>query len=460
MMTSLQEMMGRFKEWAKTLSENQQFQKFIGYIRDNAPTVVALIGNLAKMLVNFGIAVAPIGAKVLELVNGFVAWAGGMLKAHPWIGKIVAGLMIAVGVFQMIIPVILAVTTLFSGFGGAILRTIPKITKFGTTITNSINKMIVRALPFITRIGTALLRFAGGPIGIAIQAVIALGLIIYKNWDQIKAWTIKAWSATSQWVSDSWGKMVSWTKEKASNIASTARDKFNQAKDAIQSAMTNAKNKVTTTLQNIKSTFTSKMTNIVSTVKSKFSDMVNAVRGKMSDVKSKVTDGINRVKSYLSGINLFSMGADMIRGLINGIGSMAGALVSKAKGVVGSAIQGAKNLLRIGSPSKVFHQFGQWTGEGFANGMDKMKKVVGRASQGMAKAAYIEPQRMQMAFDSSISKSDFGRIKHEFGAEVSNFEVPDPVINVYNEWDGEKVVSYVERGNAKRTRLTDGFYGK
>ncbi|MDX1807677.1 MAG: hypothetical protein R3267_11690, partial [Paenisporosarcina sp.] len=37
MMTSLQSMMERFKEWSSTLSENQGFQNFINYVKENGP---------------------------------------------------------------------------------------------------------------------------------------------------------------------------------------------------------------------------------------------------------------------------------------------------------------------------------------------------------------------------------------------------------------------------------------
>ncbi|KKI91269.1 hypothetical protein WQ54_15710 [Bacillus sp. SA1-12] len=72
----------------------------------------------------------------------------------------------------------------------------------------------------------------------------------------------------------------------------------------------------------------------------------------------------------------------------------------------------------------------------------------------------LQSQRAQLAIDTGLTSSDFGRIRQDIGAEVSSFEMPEPVINVYNEWDGEKVVSYVERGNARKSRITDGFGGK
>ena len=75
MLTGFQNLTKRFRDWATTLSENQQFQEFIQYIRDNGPGVINLIGNLITFLVNVGIAMAPIGSFLVDMTNGFLEWA-------------------------------------------------------------------------------------------------------------------------------------------------------------------------------------------------------------------------------------------------------------------------------------------------------------------------------------------------------------------------------------------------
>lgn len=557
MMTGLQGMMTKFREWSATLAENQQFQQFIGYIRDNAPQVIALIGNLTTFLVNLGIGLAPLGSSILGIVNNFLSWTNSMMETHPWIGKVVGVLLILAGGFRMLVPVIIAAKTLFAGFGTTIMSTVARVLPLinllkmnliigvqmmmqslgllmirvqavAVSIITSFARMIAQGAVWVARfiaqvaiqlaqwalLGTQALLHAArvaaawlltmgknaavalarmvatsavfvakwawlgvqallhaarmaaawfialGPVGWVIATVVALVILIIANWDKVKSWTIKIWSFVSDFISKTWQKIVSWSVQAGAKVYTTTKQKFDQAKQAIQTAMDSAKNKVQSILNNIKSLFSSIISSMVSTVRTKFTEIVNAVREKMSETKSKVQDGINQVKSFLSGIDLSSMGRQMIQGLINGIGSMAGALVDKAKGVVSGAIEGAKALLKIKSPSRVFLQIGKFTGQGMINGMDAMNNAVSRASAKMAQAAIIDTQRTQFAFDTGLSGSDFGRIRHDIGAEVSNFENPEPVINVYNDWDGEKVVSYVERGNAKRSRITDGFGGK
>lgn len=587
MMTSLQTMMGKFKEWSASLTENQGFQNFIGYIRDNAPKVITLIGNLTTFLVNMGVALAPMGAKVLDIVNKFISWTNSMMVAHPMIGKIMAVLIVLSGALIALVPNIIAVAALFEGrmvlaFAKFIAKVVMSTATFvantaimiakwallgaqallhaakvsaawllatGTSMVTALASMTVTVAQFIAkwvlmgtqalihaaRVGAAWILTTGagmatalasmiatsakfvakwvlmgaqalihaarmaaawfialGPVGWVIGVIVALVALVIANWDKVSSATSKAWSVVSKVVNDAASKILGYIQQKfpalykvimsamqnaqkiisatwsyikssfqnaTSFLKALVKGDFQGMKDAISNQMKASQNLIRSIWSAIKSYFGTVISSIVSTVKSKFSDLVNAVRSKMNDVKTKVQSGIDQVKSFLSGIDLSSMGKQMIQGLINGIGSMADALVRKAKGVVNGAIDAAKSLLKIKSPSRVFMGIGQYTGEGMVIGMNNMKSAVSKASANMAKAAMIEPQRTQFAFDAGLSTSDFGRIRHDVGAEVSGFEM-DPTINVYNEWDGEKVVSYVERGNAKKSRITDGFYGK
>ena len=91
--------------------------------------------------------------------------------------------------------------------------------------------------------------------------------------------------------------------------------------------------------------------------------------------------------SFFKNINLFDIGKNIIQGLINGIKNMAKNVVDSVKGVVDGAIEGAKNLLGIHSPSRVFMEFGEYSGEGFINGINEMKDSVAKAGQSMANAS-------------------------------------------------------------------------
>lgn len=82
---------------------------------------------------------------------------------------------------------------------------------------------------------------------------------------------------------------------------------------------------------------------------------------------------------------MVSAGGDLIRGMINGIKNMAGSLVSAAKGVVSNAVNAAKSLLKIHSPSRVFKEIGGYTMEGMAIGLNKEGRNVIKDTASIAK---------------------------------------------------------------------------
>src|SRR5690606_41989484 len=90
--------------------------------------------------------------------------------------------------------------------------------------------------------------------------------------------------------------------------------------------------------------------------------------------------------SFFQGINLFNIGKNIIRGLINGIGSMASALYNKAKEMSEGVMNSIKRVLGIASPSKVMLEYGEWTGEGFEIGLAKSMKNIMKQAQNLARS--------------------------------------------------------------------------
>jgi phage-related protein len=110
----------------------------------------------------------------------------------------------------------------------------------------------------------------------------------------------------------------------------------------------------------IASVATSALSRFRSAISSGASNAISFVRG----IPGRIRGALGGIGSLLSGA-----GADLMRGMIGGIRSMAGALASTAKSVVGGAVSAAKNALGISSPSKVFATIGKQTGQGFIKGL-------------------------------------------------------------------------------------------
>jgi hypothetical protein len=77
----------------------------------------------------------------------------------------------------------------------------------------------------------------------------------------------------------------------------------------------------------------------------------------------------------------------MVIGLINGIVSQRGALVTAMVNTVMAAVIAARQTLGIASPSKVFEQIGQYAGAGLQGGMAAMQPAIAATSAGLGISA-------------------------------------------------------------------------
>ena len=98
---------------------------------------------------------------------------------------------------------------------------------------------------------------------------------------------------------------------------------------------------------------------------------VNAIKTKGNEAVLAVKDMLNKIKLAISSVNLFNSGANMIRGLINGINSKKTAAVISARSLATAVNTEFDKIQKMGSPSKVWAQKGKWLVEGGIIGMEK-----------------------------------------------------------------------------------------
>lgn len=101
-----------------------------------------------------------------------------------------------------------------------------------------------------------------------------------------------------------------------------------------------------------------------------FKGIVEAIPQVVPAVLDGIASLLQDVWDAITSFDLIGAGVDLIQGLIDGILSMGSAIIDTIGGVVGGAIDWAKGLLGIGSPSKLFRQFGDWTMQGLALGIE------------------------------------------------------------------------------------------
>jgi len=102
----------------------------------------------------------------------------------------------------------------------------------------------------------------------------------------------------------------------------------------------------------------------------------------MDGVQASLMNGLNLIKGLLG--LFFDLGKDLVQGFINGIRSMAGALIAAIASTITNRLPGfVKDALGIGSPSRVFAALGEDTMAGFGVGLRRGYGDVERLLGGM-----------------------------------------------------------------------------
>lgn len=139
---------------------------------------------------------------------------------------------------------------------------------------------------------------------------------------------------------------------------------------------------------------------IKSFASSSFSGMWKAISGLMNKVVSTIHGAWNKAVGFIKGINLKEIGKDVIRGLIKGISSMAGAAIDAVQDIGKKITGGIKKILGIASPSKVMRdQVGKNIGAGVAEGIKRSTKSAVSAARAQARAVSEAIKNLEVKFD-------------------------------------------------------------
>lgn len=194
----------KFREWSQTLDENKSFQDFMNFTRENGPVMLSFFGSLVNFLVELGIAMAPIGAVVLDLTTRFLDWAEAGLENNKWVGKAIGLFLVWRASMSLLTPLIVVLVGSVSRAASAIAF----LWKWGGKLIS----VFIRILPVVGRVGLTLLRFATGPVGLVITTVITLAYIIYKNWDGIWAKTKEIFGLVKEYFVTKWEEIKDYLK--------------------------------------------------------------------------------------------------------------------------------------------------------------------------------------------------------------------------------------------------------
>ena len=160
--------------------------------------------------------------------------------------------------------------------------------------------------------------------------------------------------------------------------------------DGIQSIVSSAINAVSgvisSVLNGISGIFSSVWNSIKGAVSGAWSGITSAVSNGVSSMMNFITSIPSRIMGVFSGAGswLLSAGSNIIQGLINGISGAIGGAISAVKNAVSGIIDGAKSMLGIHSPSRVFdREIGRMIPAGLGRGVSENERAATRPVEDM-----------------------------------------------------------------------------
>ncbi|HGZ4866981.1 TPA: hypothetical protein ACOHNH_000007 [Staphylococcus aureus] len=248
---SLEQMTAKFREWSEQVGQSQGFKDFVSYIQTNGPLIMQLIGNIARGLVAFATAMAPIASAVLRVAVAITGWIANLFEAHPATAQLVGVIITLVGAFRFLIAPILAVMDFLGPLAARLVALVTRFgwAKTGTLVLSKAMTSLKGPIKLVTAIfqllfgKIGLIRNAitglvtvfgilGGPITIVIGVIAALIAIFvllwnknegFRNfiinvWNAIKTFMVTVWNVLKTVASVVWNAILKAITTAVSNV--------------------------------------------------------------------------------------------------------------------------------------------------------------------------------------------------------------------------------------------------
>src|SRR5690606_27901620 len=256
--------------------------------------------------------------------------------------------------FETLQPVLVAVASVVGGI----------LTYAFVNIVTVISAVVSAIGPLIN----ALLNVVQVVINVVAAIVSVLTGDFDKAWDYLKK--------AGQAFLDFFMNLFTALKNLVSTLIKTIINIFMDLPPGVSRVMESVKRVISTAWSAIQTLFRTNINLVRAIISGDFSQVQRIVSDIMSKGQANVKNIWNGLKSFLSSVNLYCIGRNIIQGLLNGISSMASRVLRKAQEIADGVKNRISKALRIASPSKVMIQYGEWTGEGFAIGLERSLSAI------------------------------------------------------------------------------------
>lgn len=278
-------------------------------------------------------------------------------------------------------------------------------------------------------------------IVLGIAAIIAAGVLLYKNWDTVKNFLLGIWEAIKgaaasvkdavvgafKWLASGVmtainglkaGMAVAWNAIKAVVVRIARGLKvmvvavFKGLKTIVVSIARGIKAGVVAAFNVLKAIVTAVVRTVKTVVVSVWTSIKNTVVNLVKGIKDGVVNAFKAVLNFLKGLGktFLNAGKNIILGLINGIKSGIGK-IGEVIGGIKDKVLGALKWFKFGSPSRRMAQFGEWSIEGFTAGMEEKANAVKQGLSGVLKNPFKDTTNdVLVRSDNDYAPTNGGRV--------------------------------------------------
>ncbi|MDU1630017.1 MAG: terminase, partial [Lactococcus lactis] len=204
----LADMAKQFEQWSATIAESDGFKKFIEYVQENGPKLIQLLGNIINILINVGVAMAPLASVVLDVALAITEFIGKLTEANPIIGMIIGIIATLAGMLMALAPAFIFVNQVI----------IPLVSTFG-----GLSGIVSIVMGVIEGLGGVLAALSG-PVGVVIAIVGALIGVLVWLWntnESVREALTNAWDVISSTIGGAIQSVIDWFMQLYDNIMQT-----------------------------------------------------------------------------------------------------------------------------------------------------------------------------------------------------------------------------------------------
>lgn len=292
--------------------------------------------------------------------------------------------------------------------------------KVGYFIGNTLANIVVWVGNMVTKAREMGTNFLNNVVSFFTQLPGKILQFITSAFNNIQTWTTNMVNKAREMGTNFINNVVSFFTQLPGKVLQFITSAFNN----VQTWATNMANKAREMGTNFINNVVSFMQQLPGKIKQYLDSAINNLKTWVTQMgqkgKEAVQSLINNVMSAASGIasKVMSIGTDIVTGVWNGIKNAAGWFTDQVKSFFSGIVDGVKDALGIGSPSKVFRdEIGKWLPPGVVQGFEAAMPSAMKA--------------IQKDLNKGIDGIDADNISVGAGITVSGFA--DKLKSIYNE---------------------------